>query len=208
MPNAEPARREEPVYQHAIVRLLQAVRLPARHKKLLKAKVEGSTDGPCALFEPEPELRAELSLPEALVKPDASCIVTLMMENSSFEPTRLKKGRILGQLYPASILSDQDPQPDTTEPMKGDGVNPRLAYTHSCPTTDIENLPTSSRIQSLLELLHLESSVLSIQELKCLQDFLIQHEDVFALNSSELGSTDFVTHSIDTGDQPPIRQPV
>ena len=83
-----------------------------------------------------------------------------------------------------------------------------MACTHSCPTTDIENLPTSSRVQSLLELLHLESSVLSIQELKCLQDFLIQHEDVFALDSSELGSTDIVTHSIDTGDQPPIRQPV
>ena len=130
------------------------------------------------------------------------------MENSSFEPTRLKKGRILGQLYPASILSDQDPQPDTTEPLKGDGVNPRMACTHSCPTTDIENLPTSSRVQSLLELLHLESSVLSIQELKYLQDFLIQHEDVFAFDSSELGSTDIVTHSIDTGDQPPIRQPV
>ena len=208
VPNAMPARQEEPVYQHAIVRLLQAVRLPARHKKLLKAKVEGSTDSPCALFEPEPELRAELSMPEALVKPDASCIVTLVMENSSFEPTRLKKGRILGQLYPASILSDQDPQSDTTEPTKGDGVNPRMACTHSCPTTDIENLPTSSRVQSLLELLHLESSVLSIQELKCLQDFLIQHEDVFVLNSSELGSTDIVTHSIDTGDQPPIRQPV
>ena len=48
------------------------------HKK--QAKVEGSTDGPCALFEPEPELRAELSgMPEALVKPDASCIVTLVI---------------------------------------------------------------------------------------------------------------------------------
>ena len=115
------------MYQHAIVHLLQAVRLPAQHKKLLKAKVEGSTDGPSALFEPEPELRAELNMPKALIKPDASCIVTLVMENSSFELTQLKKGRTLGQLYPANILSDQDPQPDTTEPMKGDGVNPRMA---------------------------------------------------------------------------------
>ena len=93
-------------------------------KKLLKAKIEGSADGPCALFEPEPELRAELSMPEALVKPDVSCLVTLMRENSSFEPTRLKKGRILGQLYPTSTLSDQEPKPDPTEPLKGDGANP------------------------------------------------------------------------------------
>ena len=97
------------MYQHAIVHLLQAVCLPAQHKKLLKAKVEGSTDGPSALFEPEPELRAELNMPKALIKPDASCVVTLVMENSSFELTQLKKGRILGQLYPANILSDQDP---------------------------------------------------------------------------------------------------
>jgi len=118
MPDATPTRPEEPVSHPAIVRLLQAVRLPARHKKLLKAKVEGSVD--------EPELRAELSIPEALVKPDASCLVTLVMENSSFEPSRLKKGRILGQLYHASILADQEPQPDPAEPLKGDGANPRL----------------------------------------------------------------------------------
>ncbi len=31
--------------------------------------------------------------------------------------------------------------------------------------------------------------------------------DVFALGPSEMGSTDLVTHSIDTGDSPPIKQP-
>ena len=72
-----------------------------------KAKVEGSTDGPCALFEPEPELRSELSMPEALVKPDASCIVTLLMENSSFEPTRLKN---IGAIVP----SEQPVRPGST----------------------------------------------------------------------------------------------
>ena len=210
VPDATLTRPEEPVYQPAIVRLLQAVRLPARHKKLLKAKVEGSADGPCALFEPEPELRAELSMPEALVKPDSSCLVTLVMENSGFEPTRLKKGRILGQLHPASVLSDQEPQPHPTEPLQGVEANPRLAYTYSQPLTATTsgNLPTSSRMQRLLEILHLDSSVLSTHEVKCLQDFIVQHEDVFALDNSELGTTDLVTHSIDTGDQPPIRQPV
>ena len=66
----------------------------------------------------------------------------------------------------------------------------------------------SSRGQRLLEMLHLESSVLSAQEVEHLQEFLIQYDDVFALDSSELGSTELVTHSIETGDHPPIRQPV
>lgn len=65
-----------------------------------------------------------------------------------------------------------------------------------------------SRGQRLLDMLCLESSILSTQEVERLQEFLIQHNDVFALDSSELGATDLVTHSIDTGDNPPIRQPV
>ena len=126
MSDATPARQEGSVHPPAIVRLLQAVRLPARHKKLLKAKVEGFTDSHFALFEPEPELRNELIVPEALVEPDASSIVTLIMENSSLEPTRLKKGRILGQLCPVSTISNQDSAPvkEPTEPLKKDWPTP------------------------------------------------------------------------------------
>ena len=116
----------------------------------------------------------------------------------------------MGQLYPTSVLSDQGPQPDPTEPLQGVEANPRLACTYSQPITATTsgNLPTSSRMQRLLEILHLDSSVLSTHKVKCLQDFIVQHEDVFALDNSELGITDLVTYSIDTGDQPPIRQPV
>ena len=35
---------------------------------------------------------------------------------------------------------------------------------------------------------------------------MCQYADVFALDSSELGSTDIVTHTIDTADHPPIHQ--
>ena len=40
------------------------------------------------------------------------------------------------------------------------------------------------------------------------QTCIVQHEDVFALVNSEVGTIDLVTHSIDTGDEPPIQQPV
>ena len=33
-------------------------------------------------------------------------------------------------------------------------------------------------------------------------------QDVFALDSSELGTTELVTHSIDTGQHHPIKQPL
>ena len=35
-----------------------------------------------------------------------------------------------------------------------------------------------------------------------------QYADVFALDSSELGTTDVVEHHIHTGDSPPVRQAV
>ena len=41
-----------------------------------------------------------------------------------------------------------------------------------------------------------------------LQELLVSFADVFALDSSELGITTIIEHSINTGDQPPIRQPV
>lgn len=38
--------------------------------------------------------------------------------------------------------------------------------------------------------------------------FLFEYRHLFALDKSELGSTNIITHSIDTGDHPSIRQPV
>ena len=82
------------------VRLLQAVRFPAQHKKMLRARVEGLQGYPLALFEPDPELTKArgLSMPEALVELDENRCITLVLENGTLEPTRLKKGRILEYL--------------------------------------------------------------------------------------------------------------
>ena len=85
-----------------VVRLLQAVRLPARHRKVLQAKVEGYWDRGLTVFDPEPDFveKDGLNLAEAVVEQDKSQIVTLVMENASYEPARLKKGRVLKQLPP------------------------------------------------------------------------------------------------------------
>lgn len=36
---------------------------------------------------------------------------------------------------------------------------------------------------------------------------MLDYADVVTLDPSELGATDLVTHSIDTGDNPPTKQP-
>ena len=81
-----------------MVRLIQATRVPARHQKLLKARVTGLEDSSLALFEREDLLGVKgLSMAEAATEPDADNCVTLIMQNDALEPTRLKKRQILGR---------------------------------------------------------------------------------------------------------------
>ena len=92
-----------------MVRLIQATRVPARHQKLLKARVTGLEDSSLALFEPEDLLGVKgLSMAEAATEPDADNCVTLIMQNDALEPTRLKKGQILGRIVPASLLTNTE----------------------------------------------------------------------------------------------------
>ena len=64
------------------------------------------------------------------------------------------------------------------------------------------------RTQQLLKDLQPESETLSEEEKEKWRAFLFEYRHLFALDKSELGSTNIITHSIDTGDHPPIRQPV
>lgn len=62
------------------------------------------------------------------------------------------------------------------------------------------------REEKLVASLGLDSVRLSCSELKQLRALVVEFADLFALDSSELGRTSFVTHSIDTGDSSPVRQ--
>ena len=47
---------------------------------------------------------------------------------------------------------------------------------------------------------------LSREEEAKLKELLVANAGIFALDSSELGTTDVVTHAVNTGDHPPVRQ--
>ena len=64
------------------------------------------------------------------------------------------------------------------------------------------------RLCKLFELLKLNESGLAAEELCSLKELISEYSDIFALDPMELGCTDLITHSIDTGDSPPIRQPL
>ena len=75
--------------------------------------------------------------------------------------------------------------------------------------TPNQDIPTPfERTQQLLEDLQPESEILSEKDKDKWRAFLTEYNHLFTLNKSELGSTNIITHSIDTGDHPPIRQTV
>ena len=195
------------------VRLLQAVRFPAQHKKMLRVRVEGLQGYPLALFEPDPELTKArgLSMPEALVELDENRCITLVLENATLEPTRLKKGRILGYLHPTELIlqpsiPEEVSDEITTDNEEGVECSGEMTTTIAYTEESAECCPLEARKQRLMEMLHLNDCSLTAEQHIQLETFLQENEDVFALDSSELGSTDLVKHTINTGDHPPIRQ--
>ena len=58
----------------------------------------------------------------------------------------------------------------------------------------------------LLKKLNWDSPVLNVEQKHQLKELLLQNGDLFALNPSELGVTNAVQHTINTGHSTPIRQ--
>ena len=92
-----------------LVRLIQAIRVTAQRKKLLRAKVTGLEDTSLAVFEPDHHLLGVkgLSMAEAATEPNVDNCVTLIMQNDALSP-RLNKGQVLGIVYPASLLPNAE----------------------------------------------------------------------------------------------------
>ena len=61
------------------------------------------------------------------------------------------------------------------------------------------------REANLLKTVHIDND-LSPQKVKQVNDLIPEFSDIFALDQSELSSTDVATHVIDTGDSIPIKQ--
>ena len=187
-----------------VVCLLQATRVPARHQKLVRAHVTGIQNLSLSMFKPG-EGNEELSFEEAVVRSNEGSNITLIVTNTSSQPLYIEKGAVIGKVEPLeAILSSAElvgshPDLDISEhseqsecDIQSSGQN-----TVSCVSAGDSPIDRSTR---LLDHLQLSEAKLSEDELSQLQQLLMENADVFALDPSELGSTDLVTHTIDTGD--------
>lgn len=161
------------------------------------------TDQSVALFEPKEGLRDQgLVVEDAAVRMDNDCCVTSVIYNYSMQPVHLREGCVLGSVQLVDLLS-ADTCEDHPEP-RGGVVRAVTADPHLIPQPTGD--ATGQREQRLLEALDWGTDLTDEEHAK-LQSVIVDYADVFALDPSELGMTDIVQHSIDTGDSPPIRQP-
>ena len=121
----------------------------------------------------------------------------ILVENRSEQAQTLPAGLLMGQweeiACPEAIQTPASPSEE--EPKRVNLIQPA----------------SEERQQRLLEELKSHLDLLEPQlndaERTAMQDLFIRYQDVFALDSSELGVTDLIEHEIDVGDSRPIKIP-
>ena len=188
--DASPPVVSAPPNTTATVRLIHAARIPAQHYKLVHVTIDSPKPGlGTCLFEPEiPTLGQQgISAADALVELNPKQNkATLVLANHGVEPVLLDEDEILGTLHPATVL-------ETTLEQKG-----QVAAIST--TTD------SVRVAEVMEALEGHTVELKSGETDQLQALITEYHQLFALTTAELGRTSFVTHTINTGNHPPIKQ--
>ena len=198
----QPQETTRPPAEPPMVRLINATRLPARHVKLVRARIDCPWEKSFSLFESAKEsLEQEgLQMEDGVAEPDESGVVTLTVQNHSSEPVCLKKGQVLGKLQQAVLLS----APTPTEEAIGSEV--KMVHTQTS-----RQLPSSVQeggiAVSIPEVVAQSLEDLPTTESDQLRTILTEYADTFTQSDADLGSTNVVSHSINTGDHSPIRQP-
>ena len=185
------------------VKLLQASRIPARHQKVIKVEIDEGEGDSLFMFAPnQVELQQHglvMVMVDSIMDVEGGRCVKLLVENHSYEPRHLKEGMELGEAQPVQLLLKETGTGVMLEP------EPTLPPTSDDPyIAALKNMPAQLRQKKLLELLNLKDIQLEPDHMAQLESFLVEWEDVFALDDTELGSTDITHHHIETGEHSPI----
>ena len=192
------------------VKLRQALHLPARNAKVMKFSTELSdtvknTDysDQTLMFElAQQELGEQgLQLEPSVVEPlrngtECKCTVSLVIENPNVHPVFLHANQLIGYLQPAKCLSKDE---------AAKVLHSQVNFVSS--TSKVNSSDTQQRCQTIWETVRADKSNLQHEEYAALEALTKEHADLFALTSMEIGRTDLVHHTINTGDNAPVKQP-
>ena len=129
-----------------------------------------------------------------MVKPNPDGNIALAIQNHSLSPVHLEENQQLGSIEDAVILS-----------IKGEANEEGSTSV----ATQVKAISQNGGrwIEEIKEALGINSLLLAQEDKNQLLELVDDYSDIFALDQSELGHTEIVTHTIDTGDHPPVHQP-
>ena len=178
---------------NVIVRLLVAARIPPGYKKMVRAVVDAPVSKELLLFTPDLS-NSELGIEDGAFQLGNDRHITLIVTNTRDHPIQLKKGAVVGEVQPVT-----------------EALSEGMLEDCECLGNSVSALSTeevADRREQLLSQLDLEVGHLEPAQEQKLTQLLFSYEDLFALDSNELGTTKVVAHRINTSDHPPVRQPV
>ena len=176
---------------YVTVKLLQAVKIPARNSKLVRVQAENSEVNHLMLFEEKKDENKNLSMTMCVTEVDRDKKLVVAIENYGLQPVVLEEGFEIGHLEPIQLVSER------TETCTLAAADAEQTW---------QDFPeVNHRSDELLSQLDLEVS-LPEEEKGKLRKLVVKFNDVFAKDPSELGRTNVVQHAIDTGTHPPIKQ--
>ena len=174
--------------KEAAVRLVGVSRVPARCAMIAPAVVQSKhlPENPL-LFAPDPQLvaRTGLQMEDAMLAPDGEGQVLLLIQN----PTS-----VAVKLDPETVMGDVEEISEVTQ-MPADEVAVRMV------SSDAYDGPRLEKLMQAIKICH----HLSDHEAKLIRACVEHAADVFAVEK-EMGKVSDVSHQIDTGTSPPVRQ--
>ena len=178
--------RENDLYNRcAKIHLSETVHIPARSEMFVKGEIRGDfQDGRDALIEPLLDIKGgQVLLSRSVTKPKGSEVIMSVM-NPTKELVILKKNVQVASLQPMEDVYNCNQLP------KGDN------------SMQYRELP--AHLQPLVEN---ASSKLTSEQTEQLSSALARYADVFVGPDGNLGRTQMVKHTIDTGNSKPIKLP-
>ena len=187
-------RPHNPHSESAAVHLVQTCTVLGRKGVF----VEAQTDLPErreVLFEPDFHTLGlyGLSAEEVMFQVSPKGELYIPVQNFAQSATRLPEGMELGHVEVVPELTSPPP--------------PIVADRESVMCASVTTVDPEERRRQLQSMLKISKDTVNPREFQDFETFLLENTDVFALSDDELGCTNVVHHSIDTGDIPPIHQP-
>ena len=141
-----------------------------------------------------------LDAPETVLIKGENGRVFIPVANYSAVSARLSPGACSGSVSCVAARDNTTISPFPTQASEDNAAH--------CLNITGEVADSPERLDRLFTALKLDKGTLTDVHFRRLKEFISQNSDLLALHDSELGHTTLVEHKVDTGDHPPLKQPV